>query len=247
MSIEKEMFKILKRSSLRPLIFLDMDDTILVRDVDLNMLISKVRAANKSLERKERMLQDGEEISGRRSEKFEKAERLISHFNSSKDNQYYSGLVNFMIRPNICDLINGASDLGDVYILTASKKANAQALFQFLKGNEVSERFPCFGKIKGLISSLSETRMGKKEFFSEDDIEKISDDYYMRPYVLIDNNNEFAVQSKHMLMSDPDSKSEYRDFSLNHIKVPDFKDSIEIDVNKILEELKRKIQSQRLN
>ena len=47
MSIEKEMFKILKRSSLRPLIFLDMDDTILVRDVDLSMLVSKVRAASK--------------------------------------------------------------------------------------------------------------------------------------------------------------------------------------------------------
>ena len=39
MSIEQEMYSILKKGSAKPIIFVDMDDTILIRDVDLNFFL----------------------------------------------------------------------------------------------------------------------------------------------------------------------------------------------------------------
>lgn len=247
MSIEKDMYNMIKKSSSRPIIFLDMDNTILVRDVDMNMFLSKVRAARSHLSRFESGDKEEESLSERREFKLNRSRRLIEDYDSIDHGEFFSGNVSFLIRPNVCELVNASASIGDVYILTASDRKNASHLFEFLKGPEVSKHFPCFSKIKGLISSLSEVRFNSvKTSFTEEDVGHLSEEYFLRPYVLVDDNNKFAVESKHVLMSHPDQKNEYRDFDLHHIQVPKFSEGLAIDFSKIIEQIKEKINSQRL-
>jgi hypothetical protein len=209
MSIEMEMFRLLKKASARPIIFLDMDHTLLVRDSD-----------------------------------YDEVERVVG---GTDDKYFIYNNIKFMIRENACDLINGLSSMGDLFILTASDKKYAGGLFEFIKSDsKVSSRFPCFGKIKGLISSLNEKMPYlKKTRFTESDSEMLLQSYNERPYILLDDNNKFAVQHKHMLMLPEDLPEDfYSDFNNFHVQVPKFFVSFSFDTARVLKDVSDKLSSQ---
>lgn len=224
MSISLDMYKILKKSSLRPIIFLDMDETFLVRYRDYSSLVKRVERMKKRIQRNMEM--DDFEDSKEDSE-----EEFINDFESSGDRVLSAENLTFMVRGNFCDLIRELDQVGDIYVLTASKESAADQYLQELKN---SENFRCAELIKGLISSI------QKVSFNESDLGSLPEDPTMRPYVLIDDNHFGVSSPKHALMN----RTGFKELEPFHVQVPRFYQSLDFDVQKIISEVKRKLSDQ---
>jgi len=220
MSISLDMYKILKKSELRPIIFVDMDHTILVRYKDFSNFQKHVEDCKK------RVLSDKEYDNSKDISFLESYSHSYSEVLSAEG-------LKFMVRDSICDLISSLSDIGDVYILTASNDNNARKYFSAMLD---SGNYPCLSKVIRVISSL-------KSAFSKEDLESLPNDYIARPYVLIDDNDFRASSQKHNLMGSKDFR-EYENF---HVKVPRFTESIKLDTANVVSEVRQKLKRQSNN
>lgn len=221
MSISLDMYKLLKKSSLRPIIFLDMDETFIVRYRDFSNLERSVETMKK------RILKhiDNEDYDSSSKEEY------VSNFENSQDRILGAEGLKFMVRGGFCELISELNNIGDIYVLTASKDSSAN---EYLNSLKASDKYRCAGMIKGLISSI------RKFSFSDSDIAILPENPTMRPYVLIDDNHFGVSSSKHALMN----RTGFKELEPFHVQVPRFHKSLDFDVQKIVLEVKRKIENQ---
>lgn len=223
MSIEISMYKMIKKSSNRPIFFFDMDHTILVRNSDFKLLDSKINDSIRVLESWDKKMQK-EDLSDSDMNIYLDTESLVEGYIENEGCSFKLNGLRYMARREFCHLIDRLSEVGDVYILTASDISGALSYFEDLKSKEAFKF--SFLNIKGVLSSII-SRHKDKERFSEEDESFLGEGYVGRPYILFDDKSASAVASKHALMMNYENLDQY------HVQVPKFTENINVNVDEM--------------
>jgi len=221
MSIEISMYKMIKKSSNRPIFFFDMDHTMLVRNSDFKIFDSEINSSIRKLESWDKKIKK-EDLSDLDMNRYLDTEKLVEGYIENEEYSFELNGLRYMARVELCHLIDRLSEIGDIYILTASDISGALRYFEDLKSKEVFKS--SFLNIKGVLSSII-SRHKEKEQFSKEDESLLGEGYVGRPYVLFDDKSASAVASKHALMMNYENLDQY------HVQVPKFNESVNVDVD----------------